>query len=207
MLKGVFLLIMCLVLSGCVYLRLHRGLRQLKAPDEFIEFSESNGFLKVRLKKPIVRLADLEFVLGNLPSQVQDNHYRYVFSKSGVGDRLPWKIDLWVDRKSRLAEFRLPKKLNQVLGKVIIIEAIGALGKAKLSVIQKKLSMQMKAKINRKQLDELMGKPLRIQAERCFYHFIHDGKEFLVTVWVEKWIRKIRFKGGDAYIEIFFNHE
>jgi hypothetical protein len=106
-------------------------------------------------------LSDVETLLSKKAKPL-GGAYLLSFSKLGPQDRMPWGIRLWLDDKMRVSAFEMPQKLSEVMGNDFILAAIEAIGRAQVSVSQRKVYMKLRSEVLGEQVLRLMGEPYRL---------------------------------------------
>lgn len=173
---------MLLPMTGCVFLRFSRVLVQMKQPERFLRVDLEQVPFDAVLNRPIVLLSDLEWLLGEKGQLTTGGAIAFAFKKSGPQDRLPWTLLLWVDERSRVCRFQVPERLSLVMGNEFLMRSIEAIGKAEVSVGQRRVYMSVEGDVYWRQIEELMGLPMRKEPGRWCYRFGEADESFSVTI-------------------------
>ncbi len=202
-----FVALLCIGLSGCVYLRLSKAVAQFKYPEQAISSRELNGNLRCSLSEPIVLVTDLNVLLGMTASKIGENSYEYSFNKSGPQDRHPWKFQIWSNKQDIIEEFELPPRVYEIFGKELIIEGIRALGWGEVSLRKRTYFLNIKFKADMPSFIKLMGEPQARDGDIMIYQFESDGSNFEIKVWGKELLQKLVLRSQNLFLESTFLNE
>jgi hypothetical protein len=178
----VLLTTMTFCLTGCVFIRLSRVLVQMKHPEHYLFVDLKKIPFDAVLVDPIVKLSDLEWLLGKKGQFFDDGAVSFEFKKTGPQDRHPWSLLLWTDAKSRIRRFQTPERLSVVMGNEFLMRSIEAIGKAEVSIRERRVYMVVTHEVQWQQILELMGLPMKRDRGRWRYRFGEEKESFSVTI-------------------------
>jgi len=159
-----------LTLSGCMFLRLSRVLVQMKEPSRFLDANLTGKSFHGKLREPVVYLADIEAIVG-LKAQKRDDHWCFEFRKLGPSDREPWYFLVWTHEKGRVTAFELPPRVTTILGNPWVMSGIAAIGRAEVSIRQRRVFLKVEEVLTVAQVLELLGQPIETEPKRWVYRF------------------------------------
>jgi hypothetical protein len=171
-------------LSGCLFLRLSRVLVQMKEPYRFLEVDLESDSFHGTLVEPVVYLKDLETIIG-FKAEPKEGCWLFEFKKLGISDREPWSFLVWTTKKGRVQAFELPARVTAILGNPWVMSGIRAVGKAEVSIREKRVFLEVEEGLTSSQVLELLGKPTERSGHVWTYQFGSVQQPMIIQLEVE----------------------
>ena len=198
----VLLAVMTFCLTGCVFIRLSRVLVQMKQPERYLFVDLKKIPFDAVLVDPIVKLSDLEWLLGKKGHLLDDCVLSFEFKKTGPQDRHPWSLLFWTDAQSRIRRIQTPERLSVVMGNEFLMRSIEAIGKAEVSIRKRRVYLAVSHEVQWQQILELMGSPLKKEPGRWCYRFGEKIESFSVTIEGEATVGRVVMEANHYGVEV-----
>ncbi|MBF0196366.1 MAG: hypothetical protein HQL32_01580 [Planctomycetes bacterium] len=176
----------------------------MKEPRENLLILEEKPAFKAQFKQPIALLSDLELILGRKAQRNEDQGYSFIFQKEKISDRLPWQFNVWVDKQNRVTSFRFPKRLTKILGNHVLLDGIRAVGYCEVSINKKTLYLEMKERVSREQMLELLGAPQKQKENHYNFDFISGESKLLIEIKCDHDIEWLRMSCNNYSLDLSF---
>jgi hypothetical protein len=176
---------LCLLLGGCVYLRLLELKRQLADFDRYFAVDESNG-LAFTMQKPVLLVDDMDFFELAPESTEQLGaalrwHLRWIKDYAAPGEHATdYEVEAdftFVD--GRLVRLHLPERIFSFVQKSFVLQALRSLGHASVDKSSHSARTTLDpaglAPLTRTDLLHFLGAPLDLQREgsQLLLHYVY----------------------------------
>lgn len=180
----------------------------MKDPEIYLTYNLTDSPFIAKLNEPIVYLSDIETLMKKPAIVGEDGRREFVFEKSGIQDRQPWKFTAWLDKKKRISSFQLPSRMSKILGNKFIIEGMRSIGYAEVSIGKKRIYLMVSSDFLKSQILELMGAPNQATPEKLSYLFDEEKTPMKVDIHVEgDQVKKVFLESNGFSLDARFDKE